>query len=145
MKLRLFDDYKSLLRLGLPVLVTQVGVIVVSFADTMMVGSYGTPQLAAAAFVNSLFLVGIVLMFGFAGGITPLVGAAFGRADEKDAGTIMRTGMILNILLSAGLTLLMGGLYFLLPWMGQEESLLPLIRCYYRIILLTMIPMAVFN
>lgn len=145
MRLRLLDDYKSLLRLGLPVLVTQVGVIVVSFADTMMVGSYGTPQLAAAAFVNSLFLVGIVLMFGFAGGITPLVGAAFGRDDEKDAGTIMRTGMILNILLSAGLTLLMGGLYFLLPWMGQEESLLPLIRSYYRIILLTMIPMAVFN
>lgn len=145
MQLRLLEDYKSLLRLGLPLLVTQVGVIVVSFADTMMVGSYGTPQLAAAAFVNSLFLVGIVLMLGFAGGITPLVGAAFGRGDEKDAGTIMRSGLILNITISVGLTILMSGVYFLLPWMGQEEALLPLIRSYYRIILLTMIPMSIFN
>lgn len=145
MQLRLLEDYKSLLRLGLPLLVTQMGVIVVSFADTMMVGSYGTPQLAAAAFVNSLFLVGIVLMMGFAGGITPLVGAAFGRGAEKDAGTIMRSGLILNITLSVGLTILMSGVYFLLPWMGQEEALLPLIRSYYRIILLTMIPMSIFN
>lgn len=35
-------EYYSLLRLGLPVLVTQLGIIVVNFADTMMVGSYGT-------------------------------------------------------------------------------------------------------
>ena len=47
------EEYKSLIRLGLPVLVTQVGIIVVSFADTMMVGAYGVDELAAAAFVNS--------------------------------------------------------------------------------------------
>ena len=34
-------EYKALVRLGAPVLLTQVGVICVSFADTMMVGLYG--------------------------------------------------------------------------------------------------------
>ena len=73
------QSYLSLLRLGVPVLVTQLGVIVVSFADTMMVGAYGLDELAAAAFVNSLFLVATVMLMGFAGGVTPLIGALYGR------------------------------------------------------------------
>ena len=71
------EEYKSLIRLGLPVLVTQVGIIVVSFADTMMVGAYGVDELAAAAFVNSLFIIPIVMQLGFAKGLTPLVGSLF--------------------------------------------------------------------
>ena len=54
------EEYKNLIRLGLPVLVTQVGIIVVNFADTMMVGTYGTEELAAAALVNSLFIIATV-------------------------------------------------------------------------------------
>ena len=75
------QEYKSLFRLGLPVLVTQVCVITVSFADTLMVGAYGLDELAASAFVNSLFLVVLVMLMGFAGGITPLIGALFSRGD----------------------------------------------------------------
>ena len=35
-------EYKNLVRLGLPVVITQLGIIVVSFADTMMVARCGT-------------------------------------------------------------------------------------------------------
>ena len=63
------EEYKSLIRLGLPVLVTQVGIIVVSFADTMMVGAYGVDELAAAAFVNSLFIIPIVMELGVGEGM----------------------------------------------------------------------------
>ena len=59
------EAYIGLLRLGLPVLVTQVGIIVVSFADTMMVGAYGLDELAAAAFVNSFFMVAVVMQIVF--------------------------------------------------------------------------------
>ncbi|MCH5238523.1 MAG: MATE family efflux transporter, partial [Muribaculaceae bacterium] len=78
---RYFHTVRSLLKLGGPVLVTQVGIIVVSFADTMMVGAYGLNELAASAFVNSLFLVAIVMLLGFAGGVTPLIGALYGKGD----------------------------------------------------------------
>ena len=59
-------EYKALVRLGAPVLLTQVGVICVSFADTMMVGLYGVNELAAAAFVNSVFLIPLVMLMGLA-------------------------------------------------------------------------------
>lgn len=138
-------ETKALFRLGLPVLVTQLGVIIVSFADTMMVGDYGVDQLAAAAFVNSLFFIPTVMQFGFAGGLTPLIGALFTQGRDHETGRMLRAGMQSNVLTSAGLTAIMGVIYFFLDCFGQPEELLPLIRSYYLIILTSLIPMAFFN
>lgn len=138
-------EYKSLWRLGLPVLITQVGIIVVSFADTMMVGAYGTEELAAAAFVNSLFMIAIVMQLGFAAGMTPIIGALYSRKQHDRVGATLRAGLQINILVSIGFTAIMGALYFFLDHFGQPEELLPLIRRYYLIILATLLPMAVFN
>ena len=76
------ESYVSLVKLGLPVLVTQLGVILVNFADTMMVGAYGLDELASSAFVNSLFIIITVMLMGFAGGVTPLIGALFGKGGS---------------------------------------------------------------
>lgn len=138
-------EYKNLWRLGMPVLITQVGIIVVSFADTMMVGTYGTDELAAAAFVNSIFMIATVMQIGFAAGMTPLIGALYSRGDERQVGVTLRGGLQINTIVSLCFTAIMGGLYFFLDRFGQPEELLPLIRSYYLIILATLLPMAVFN
>ncbi len=36
--------YPALIKLGLPILVSQLGMIVVGFADNIMVGHYSTPH-----------------------------------------------------------------------------------------------------
>ena len=138
-------EYRELWRLGLPVLVTQAGIIIVSFADTIMVGAYGTAELAAAAFVNSLFMIPVVMQIGFASGMTPLIGALFGRRDHLEIGATLRSGLQVNILVSLIFTLIMGALYFALDSFGQPEELMPLIKPYYLIVLCTLLPMAVFN
>lgn len=139
------DQYISLLRLGLPVLVTQLGIIIVSFADTMMVGRYGLNELAASAFVNNIFMVPVVCLIGFAAGVTPLVGALFGRDDCDGVGRTTRSALQVNIYVSLILTAIMGVLYFFLDRFGQPEELLPLIRTYYLIVLATLLPVAIFN
>ena len=136
---------KGLLKLGFPVLVTQVGVIIVSFADTMMVGAYGLNELAASAFVNSLFLIAIVMLMGFAGGVTPLIGALYGRGEHEEGGVTLRASLIVNIVMAVLFTVIMGGIYFLLDFFGQDADLLPIAKEYYLIILFTIIPMAIFN
>ncbi len=138
-------EYATLFRLGMPVMATQLGIITVAFADTAMVGAYGVDELAAAAFVNSLFMIPVVMQIGFASGITPLIGALFGREDHEAAGRTLRAGLQVNSFLSIGLTVLMGILYFFLDNFGQPEELLPLIRQYYLIILSSLLPMAIFN
>ena len=46
--------YRALLGLGLPIVIGQIGVIVLGFADTIMVGHHSSVELAAASFVNNL-------------------------------------------------------------------------------------------
>lgn len=138
-------EIKALLRLGAPILLTQVGIVVVSFADTMMVGRYGTAELAAAAFVNNFFMVPLVMLIGFAAGLTPLIGALFTRRDNFEVGRTLRLGMILNAGVAAVMLIVMGVLYFFLDRMGQPPELLPLIRPYYLIVMLSMVPAPFFN
>ena len=139
------NEYKILLRLGLPVLITEIGKIVVSFADTMMVGAYGTKELAAAAFVNNFFVVAIVMLIGFAAGATPLFGALYSQKKNLEMGQTIRVSLQLNAIAGVVFTIVMGVLYFFLDRMGQPEELLSLIRSYYLIVLASLIPMAVFN
>lgn len=139
------QSYKALLKIGFPVLVTQIGVIAVSFADTMMVGAYGLDELAASAFVNSLFLIAIVMLMGFAGGVTPLIGALYGKGDHQEGGLMLRASLQVNLMVAAGFTVIMSGLYFFLDMFGQDPDILPVAREYYLVILFSMIPMAIFN
>ena len=139
------QSYKALTRIGFPVLVTQIGVIAVSFADTMMVGAYGLNELAASAFVNSLFLIVIVMLMGFAGGVTPLIGALYGKGDHHEGGLMLRASLQVNVIMAVAFTAIMGAVYFFLHLFGQDEELLPVARPYYLVILCSMIPMSVFN
>lgn len=138
-------EYKTLLSLGFPVLMTQLGVITMSFADTLMVGAYSVEALASSAFVNSLFLIPLVMLSGLANGITPLVGALFSRNSLPEAGRISRAALQLNSLIGILFTMLMGSLWFLLHKFGQPSELLPLIRPYFLTLLGTLLPMALFN
>lgn len=136
---------KNILRLGLPILIGQLGSIVVGFADTTMVGHYSTEALASASFVNNLFNVIIFAGLGFAYGLTPLIGALFSQERYGRIGALMRTAVLVNVLFALLLTAIMTVVYFNLSHLGQPEELLPLIRPYFLIVLAGLIPLAVFN
>lgn len=137
--------YLSILKLGLPILVGQLGLIVVGFADTTMVGRYSTAALASASFVNNLFNSAVFACIGFSYGITPVAGALFGRGQKGETGFTLRAALRLNALFSLGVTALMLIIYFNLHRLGQPEELLPLIRPYYLIYLSGIIPISLFN
>lgn len=138
-------DYKSILKLGLPILIGQLGMIVVGFADNIMVGHYSTDALASASFVNNLFNVAIFCCIGFTYGLTPIVGTYFTQKRIADIGASVRVALILNILFTIAIMSVMGIVYLNLDHLGQPRHLLPLIRPYYLIYLVGMIPVTVFN
>lgn len=75
--------YRALLGLGLPIVIGQIGVIVLGFADTIMVGHHSSVELAAASFVNNMFNLAIIFSTGFAYGLTPVVGRLFGEKKHS--------------------------------------------------------------
>lgn len=132
--------YSDITRLSLPIIVAQLGTIITGYADTMMAGRYSTEALASASFVNNAFNLIIMLSLGFSYGITPLAGALFSRGEKLQCGALLRTATYAN--LGYGL-LLLGGMMVLYPnlhLLGQPEELLPLIRPYFLVIALSMVP-----
>ncbi len=137
--------YKRIIRLGLPILVGQLGMIAVGFADTIMVGQYSTLSLAAAAFVNNLFNLAIFGLLGFAYGLTPLVGALFSGNEHSRIGALVRNGVAVNVAVALLITLVMWIIYLNIDSLGQPEELLPIIRPYYLTYLAGLLPVALFN
>lgn len=63
--MKLQTHYHALLKLGIPIVIGQIGVIILGFADTLMIGHHSTPELAAASFVNNMFGLAIIFSTGF--------------------------------------------------------------------------------
>ena len=141
----LFDNYKKIISLGCPILIGQLGMIVVGFADNAMVGNYHTDALAAASFVNNVFNIAVMMCIGFTYGLTPIIGALYSKGENHSIGVTLRDALRLNIIFSLSLTLLMGVLYFNIHRLGQPAHILPLIRPYYLLYLAGVIPIAVFQ
>lgn len=137
--------YIKILRLGLPILIGQLGSIVVGFADTAMVGRYSTQALASASFVNSMFNTAIFTSLGFAYGLTPLIGSLFSQQRYGRIGALMRSATAANILFALLISVIMICLYLNIEHLGQPEELIPLIKPYFLIVLSGMIPLALFN
>ena len=136
---------KRLLVLAGPIVIGQLGVVLVSFADTFMIGHYGVKELAAASFVNNLTMLLVVTGLGFSLGLTPLVSEAEGRADRKLAGALLRNGLKSNAVLAALVFIVMVVLYLNLDNMGQPEELLPLIKPYYIVVSVSILCTYFFN
>lgn len=137
--------YKSLIRLGLPIVIGQLGVIILSIADTMMVGRFGTDELGAASFVNNMFNLVIVSATGFSYGITPVVGKLFGKGEKGRTGAALKNALASNGILAVALSALMFVLYVNLDRLGQPEELLPLMRPYFLVLLASLIFVMLFN
>lgn len=145
----IFDNYKkhyrALFFLGLPIIIGQLGVIILGFADTLMVGHHSTEELGAASFVNNVFNLCIIFCTGFSYGLTPVVGSCYGNRRFSEAGQALRCSLLANFLVGLLLTLLMTLLYFNVERLGQPEELLPLIKPYYLTQLFSLVFVMLFN
>ena len=137
--------YKALAQLALPIMVGQLGMLLVGFADTIMIGHHSTQELAAASFVNNLLTLAIVTGIGFSLGLTPVVGALQGQKRHAEAGLALKSSLVANTLVALGLIAAAMVLYLFLDRLGQPEELLPIIRPYYLIVTLAMLPVMWFN
>ncbi len=137
--------YKELFRLGLPIIIGQIGIIFVSFADTIMVGQHGTDDLGAASFVNNMFNLAIIFATGFSYGLTPIVGKLFGSDKRREIGGTLKNALLANGAIALLLIAVMGVLYLNIGNLGQPEELLGLMRPYYLVLLITMPFITLFN
>lgn len=138
------QHYHTTLKLALPVIIGQLGQIMVSVADSIMVGQLGTIPLAAAGFANSIFIVVLVFGMGLAYGLTPIVATAAGMNRKHIQGVLLRQSFYLNVLVALGLTGIMLATIPVFPFLGQEQEVLNQSKNYYLILSATILPIMLY-
>jgi multidrug resistance protein, MATE family len=129
------EESKHIFKLGLPVAVAQLGIIVQGLADTIMLGHHSSQELAAAGFVNAMFLMGILLSLGFSMGAISQIGRLYFLNDTPKMVSVLKSSLIANFKQVMLITVFMSSLVFLLPHLGQPVELLPMMKIYLLILL----------
>mgnify|MGYP002726681999 FL=1 len=137
--------YRELLVLGIPIIIGQLGTIVLGFADTLMIGHHSTEELAAAGLVNNIFGLVLIAYMGFSYGLTPVVGRLYGMGQHEAVGGKVKNSLVANGVVGLLFTAVMTFLYFNLEHIGQPDELLSLIRPYFLVNLASILFVGLFN
>ena len=139
------QQYRISLNLAYPVVIGQLGQIMVSVADSIMVGKFlGTIPLAAISLAVSVLIIPMVFAIGVAYGLTPLVAGADGEENPAAATKYFKNGLILNSILG----LVIYGLIALFAQgahlLGQDERVVAEALPYIHVVGFSIVPMMSF-
>lgn len=139
------EHYISLIKIGFPIVLGQLGIIILGFADTLMIGHHSTNELAAASFVNNIFNLIILFGTGFAYGLTPLIGESYGKKDYINIGKLLKNSLFSNLIIAVFLSAIMCILYIRIEYLGQPKELMIYIKPYFLIVLSSILFVMLFN
>lgn len=136
--------YKENLKVAWPVILGQLGHMMATIADNTMVGQINSIQLAACSFANAVFFVIFIFGIGLAMGVTPIVGKAFGGGDIEKCKSILKSGLLVNIITAIIITILLIIASFYFDSFGQDKRVVKYAVPFFRIIAASMIPYMIF-
>ena len=128
------------LTLGLPLVGSQLGQLVIHVTDTLLLGRYGVADLAAQAVASSVLIVLIVFGSGFAFAVMPLVAAAAESGDEVQIRRVTRMGLWASMGFAAVALPVFLWIPDLFVRLGQTPEVAALADRYFAIALWSLIP-----
>lgn len=133
------------IKLAYPVIIGQLGFIMMGVVDSLMVGRIGSAHLAAASLGNSLTILIFIVGIGVSMAVTPLVAIAVGAKKHQDCGIYFRQSLLVNISIAFIMMVLTYIASELLVFLGQPEEVTKLAVSYTKILGFGAIPMMLFQ
>lgn len=138
-------NYKATILLAYPVVLSQLGHIMVGVADTAMVGQIGAVEQAAVALANSFYTIVLVFGLGVSYGVTPLVAAADSSQNYAENASLLKHGLIINTLMGILLFTVLFCCSPLLRMIDQDKEVVELAIPFLNVMMLGMIPLCIFS
>lgn len=127
--------------LALPIIMGQLGIVLMGVADTLMVGRLGKDALAAVNQANSIFFMVSSVTFGVMFAISSRVSIQYGEGLRQETFTTYRAGQVAAMLLFLCQFILLEIIIRNFEWLGQAESINRLTPDFLRIINYSALPM----
>jgi MATE family multidrug resistance protein len=132
-------------QLAYPVILSQVGHVLVGVADSVMVGRIGAVPLGAASLANGIFFVGLIFGLGVTTAITPLVARAHTQNQIPHVAELLKHGFISAMMVALVLFgIILNGEHFI-RLLNQPEEVVVAAIPYLKIITYSFIPLLVFQ
>ena len=126
------EESRALLRLALPVVAVQVGIMAMGVVDTIMVGHLSATALAAVALGNLYFFGCAILGMGALMGLDPVVAQAVGAGDHPAVARGVQRGLILATIISVPAAIVLLYAEPVLRALGQPTDVVPFAGAYAR-------------
>lgn len=138
-------EFGKNLSIAYPVMLGQLGHVMVGLADNIMVGQLGAAPLAAVSLGNSLVFIALSLGIGFSFAITPLIAEADGSGDIETGKSYFHHGIIMCGINGILLFLLLLLAKPILHHLDQPPEVVALAIPYLEIVAFSMIPLMLFQ
>ncbi|MGD8306889.1 MAG: MATE family efflux transporter [Ignavibacteria bacterium] len=139
------DHIKQTFRLSYPVIIGQLGFIMMGVVDSIMVGALGPAPLAAASLGNSLTILIFIIGIGVSFAVTPLVAISVGAKKYSECGIYFRQSLLVNLVFGFVLMTVVGFGSDLIIYFDQPGDVIYLARSYTKILALGGLPVMLFQ
>ena len=123
-------EVSELVRLAGPVVVVQVGIMLMGVVDTIMVGHVSPEALAAVALGNLYFFACAMFGMGILFALDPLVAQALGAGDENAVARSVQRAAAIAVALGVALPLVMTPAGFVFRLLRQPPEVIPIAAGY---------------
>lgn len=137
--------FRENLILALPVMLSNLGHVLMGVTDTMMVGHLGAESLAAAGLALVVFNVFMLFGIGVSFAMTPLVAAAHGAGDNTTIVAVLRHGLVVNVLNALVLVGVVSIGKNALYYMGQSDGVVAQALPFLDIVAWSLVPIMIFQ
>jgi MATE family multidrug resistance protein len=138
-------ELRRSVRLALPVIAVQLGVMLMSTVDTAMLGRFSAEALASGAIAHVISITLLIFGAGTLSALDPLVSQAFGAGNRRAVGEHLQRGLILAAALAVPLSLLMIDAGPLLRALGEPPGVAAGATLYIRLLIFGNLPFLLFH
>jgi MATE family, multidrug efflux pump len=137
-------DVRALVRLAVPIVAMQVGMMLMSVVDTIFVGHVSARELAAAA-LGGLYTIGLFnFCLGVVWAVDPLVSQALGARDPAAAALGVQRGLVLAAVMGAVATVLCVPAEWVYRALHEPPDVIPRAVSFVHISAPSLVPMLLF-
>jgi MATE family multidrug resistance protein len=136
-------ESKATFLLALPLIVGQLGQMLMGVADTVMIGHVGVVPLAASTFANTLLMVPFLFGVGLLTSISIRVSQGRGGQRHDEVKHALRHGTWLALGFGVCIVLLILAILPFLGFLGQPEEVVVEAPTYLMLVAVSMVPVMV--
>jgi MATE family multidrug resistance protein len=134
----MFKTYKpyftQILRLSYPIIIGQIGIVLMGVADVVMIGNINATNLAAAGLANSVYFLVSIIGIGTLSAVSAIVAKAKGAGHSNETAILFGQSIWASLALSVFVSSVLLVLTFNLEWFGQSEEVTLLTKSYLHIL-----------